>query len=583
MRRRADRGIRRLNRRLRRAGLPECTARAENGTCVLEGEAAGWDDRVAAGFLAARFGFRGVVNDIAVPGREEPPMPVPPSQSRELDGATFDAVIIGAGVIGCAIARELAAWDLRIACIEKEEDVAVHTSSRNDGMVHPGFAPKPGTKKAAYNVRGNRLYTKAARELGFALRRPGSILLFEKRWYRLLVPLLKRRCRKNRVDGDYRYVSPAEIEALEPNATHGDRGGFLLPSAGVVNPFEVTIAYAEDAAARGVSFRFATAVTGMSCSPDGAEIATVETTAGALRAGVVVNAAGNWADVVAGMAADRFFSLHPRRGAMMIVDKRVGSSQRHILSVPRFFASERSHTKGGGLVPCIEGNLLGGPTAVETHERENYATSADDIRRLESLTALNGRVSRGDVITYFAGVRAATWEEDFVIERSRRRRNLVHAAGLQSPGLASAPAIAEDVAAMAAEVLAERGEVHRRAEPLPRRRARLRPAAMPLDERAALVRRDPAYGRIICRCEEVSEGEVRDALLSPLAPRSLDAVKRRTRAGAGRCHGGFCLPRLLAAISRHGGVAVEEIHKNSADSPVVLGRTKAPEALHGRR
>ena len=579
------RGVRRLRslrRMMRRLGLHGCSADLRDGTILLSGRAGNWESRTAAGFAAVRCGFRYVVNDIVVPGRDEDAMVLPLEQGSRLEGRFFDVVVVGAGVIGSAVAREAAAYDLSVLVVEKEDDVAVHTSSRNDGMIHPGFAPKPGTLKAHYNARGNRMYTNAAEELGFTLKRTGSIILFDRWWYRLLMPVFRRRCRRNGVGGDYRYLSRNEVRRMEPHVTERQFGGLFLPSAGIVNPFEVTIAYAEDAAARGAEFSFSTAVTGMTLNSAGA-IATVETTQGTVGAGVVVNAAGNWADVVAAMADDRFFSLHPRRGVVMILDKRLAAAQNHILSRPDIFRSQQQHSKGGGLIPCIEGNMLAGPTAVETHAREDYGTTAAELRDLSHQLSLNDRIQRDDIITYFAGVRPATWHEDFIVERSKRRRNVVHVAGIQSPGLASAPAIAVDVASMVVDALGEARPVDRRSTPLPRRRRRIDPADLPLDQRAALIRSDPAYGRIVCRCEEVSEGEVRDALRSPLHPHSVDAVKRRTRAGAGRCHGGFCLPRLLEIIHDETGIPIEEIRKRGGDSRVIGAQTKQErEVTHER-
>jgi glycerol-3-phosphate dehydrogenase len=522
-----------------------------------------------------------VVNDIRADGVEEPEMSRPGVRDSALEGKEYDAVVIGSGVIGCAAARELTRYDLRIAVLEKEEDVGVHTSSRNDGMVHPGFAPPPGSARAAYNVRGNRLYTRAAEELGFTLRRPGSILLFRSPLMILLVPYFRRRCRRNGVDGSCRYLSRSEVFRREPSVTRRQYGGFFLPSAGVVNPFEVTIAYAEHAASQGAAFHFGTAAEGFVLEKEGSgrRITGVRTNRGTLRTAAVINAAGNWADRIAGMAEDRFFSLHGRRGADLILDRRVGEMQRHILGMPSLIAGRKSHSKGGGLVPCVEGNLLAGPTAEETPAREDYSTSRAEVNALRRHLGLNTAVSEADVITYFAGVRPATWEEDFIIRRSGRVENLVHLAGIQSPGLASAPAIARDGAALTVKALRERREVEERSDFNPYRRRSVRPADLSRRERMALIRRRPEYGRIVCRCEEVSEGEIRDALRSPLRPASVDAVKRRTRAGAGRCHGGFCLPRIMEIIADERQMRMTEITKKGGNSRIVLAETKAGDSV----
>jgi glycerol-3-phosphate dehydrogenase len=549
----------------------------ENGAIRLTGSVSSWDARVRAGRTAASFGFRGVLNDLTVPGVCDETIPQAAFRDSAIDGLEFDVVIVGAGVIGTAVARELSRYDLTIAVLEKEEDVGVHASSRNDGMIHPGLAPSPGSKKAYYNTRGNRMYEFLAGELGFTFHRTGSLALFRRRWMRLIVPYLKRRCRRNGVDGAYRYVSAREVRRLEPNVTAKQHGGFLLPSAGVVSPFEVTIAFAENAAENGVLFFFETTVEAIE-RDDTHRIARIKTNRGTIGAGTVVNAAGVWADAVAEMADDRFFQIHPRRGVDAIVDKRLHGTQQRILSMPKWLGGSGNHSKGGGLIPCVEGNLLVGPTAKEEPGRENYATSDEELRAVLQHLALNARVGREDVITYFAGVRAATWTEDFIVERSRSVPNLVHAAGIQSPGFASAPAIALDVAAMAVEALQEIRNVVVNRSFQPRRSPRVRVADLPPEQRDELIHVDPAYGRIVCRCEEISEGEIRDAIASPIPARSIDAIKRRTRAGSGRCHGGFCLPRVIDVIRRETGTPITDISKKGRRSWIASSETKTPTA-----
>lgn len=552
----------------------------------LTGHVGTWDHKVTAGYAAAGCGFKGVINDISVEGYPESPMRYPRRMDSTLQRMQYDVAIIGAGVIGCAIARELTRYALSVAVLEKEEDVGVHASSRNDGMIHPGMAPEPGSLKALYNVRGNRMYESVSRELGFAFKRVGSLLLFDSRWKQILVPLIHRRCRQNGVDGEFRYVPPRQVSTLEPNVTPLQRGAFLLPSTGVVSPFEVTTAYAENAAVNGASFFFETVVSGMDITQNESgtdatgngskRITRIRTNRGIIEVKAVVNAAGAWADGVAEMAGDRFFSIHGRRGVDLILDKRVGTTQSRILSLLTVLGRSGSHSKGGGLIPTVDGNLLAGPTASETPRREDYSTSEQELEELDRHLGLNTMTRRSDIITYFAGVRAATWEEDFIIERSSRVSNLIHAAGIQSPGLASAPAIASDVADMVAEVLS----ATRKPVPNPRfdpiRPPRMRPGHLPLHERAKIIERDRAHGRIICRCEQVSEGEIRDALKAPLEPRSLDAIKRRTRAMAGRCHSGFCLPRVMETISKETGIPMCALEKKGEGSFLAVGETKDP-------
>jgi glycerol-3-phosphate dehydrogenase len=379
------------------------------------------------------------------------------------------------------------------------------------------------------------------------------------------------RAAENGVDG-WEYWSRKRLLAEEPNVADDQHGGFFLPSAGIVSPYRATVALAESAVLNGARFSLGACALGF--GKEGDRITLVRTNKGDVRAGVVVNAAGAWADVVAGLAGDRFFSLHQRRGVDMILDQNAGAFLNHIMSRPALAAANR-RTKGGGLVKTIEGNVLVGPTAAEAPGRESYATTAAELRELEKHLKLNKRLSPSMAITYFAGVRACTYEEDFVIERSERVPNLVHAAGIQSPGLASAPAIAEDVARLAVEALSERRSVARNPSFAAERRASPELRRLPFEERAALIARNPSYGRIVCRCEEISEGEIRDALRSPLGVGSLDAVKRRARPGMGRCHGGFCTPRVMEIVADELGIGLAEVTKKGPGSRVALGETKA--------
>jgi glycerol-3-phosphate dehydrogenase len=518
-----------------------------------------------------------VVNDVLVRGTEEPAMSAPQKTDSSLADRVYDVVIIGGGVTGCAIARELSRYDLRIAVLEKEDDVGCHASSRNDGMIHPGFAPTPGSLKAWFNSAGNRLYGELAEELGFRFERVGSIMLFSSPWLRLLLPIMWRRARRNNVDGPVQFLTRAKVRKLEPNVTRRQHGGLFFPSTGIVNPFEVTIAFAENAVQNGVEFHFETVVTGFDLEDSDRTISSVHTNRGPITAATVVNAAGCWSDTVAGLAHDRFFTIHGRRGVDVVLDKRLQATQRRALAMPDILGLSRTHSKGGGLIPSIHGNLIAGPTSEETPERENYATSPLEFHQVTHQLDLNDAVSAESIITYFAGVRPATFTEDFIVERSQRVGNLTHVAGIQSPGLASAPAIAVEAANLVIASLQDQrdgSDIPCNPGFNPNRPSRVDLSRLSLNERAELISSRPDYGRPVCRCEDVTEGEIRDALRSPLGVRSLDAIKRRTRAGAGRCHGGFCLPKLLEIIHDETGLPLESIRKKSGNSFLILGRTK---------
>ena len=365
---------------------------------------------------------------------------------------------------------------------------------------------------------------------------------------------------------------------MEPNLNTKYYGGFWLPYSGIASPFKVTIAFAENAAANGVSFFFETAVTGFDKTNE--LISAVHTNRGTLNARLIINAAGVWSDKIAEFAGDRFFSIHPRKGMDIILDKKKKGMQHTIIGKPNLLASSKQHSKGGGIIPCIEGNILVGPTAHEVYDREDYSTDSETERSLVEQMSMNKMLSRGDIIAYYSGIRAATWEEDFIVEGSEKVA--IHAAGIQSPGFASAPAIAEDIAALALRrfpaVLKEKPDF------IPHRAAPRETASMHDAERHTLIKQDPLYGKIVCRCEQISEGEIRDAVRSCLALGmqniSLDAVKRRCRAGMGRCHGGFCTPRVMEIISREAGIPLERITKKGGSSyilnnPLSSGEEKA--------
>jgi glycerol-3-phosphate dehydrogenase len=348
----------------------------------------------------------------------------------------------------------------------------------------------------------------------------------------------------------------------------------FFPSAGVVCPHNLTIAYGENAVQNGARISLDTAVTGM--ETEKGRISAVHTNRGTLRPRVVVNAAGVFAEDIASMAGDRFFSIHPRRGTNSILDKKAVPLLVRTIASRIDTVSRNTHTKGGGMIPTAHGNLLVGPDAEETWERENFTTRRSS---LETTFAKFKRVcpalNQGQIITYFTGVRSPTYEEDFVVCKGRRTVNLVHAAGIQSPGLTAAPAIAEDAARFAAELLEAAGQP---AAPNPAFNPLRKPiphtAAMDEAERRVLIRTNPDYGIILCRCEEVSRGEILDALRRPVPCDTVDGVKRRVRPGAGRCQGAFCGPLVLKLIAEEKGLAPEAVTKGGPGSPVLTGPAK---------
>ncbi len=563
-----------LNRKLQQLYGGRVTASAEDGCVVLRGELDDWADVVAACQLAAKKNStHHVLNDIACPNAKDAPMRLPPDEDRSLDGDAPDVLVIGGGISGASIARELMKWKLDVLLVEKEADLALQASGRNDGEVHPGIDLGKGSLKHKYIRRANRMYEDVCRELDVPFSRVGQYVLFQKR---ALFPLIALYAfwRKHH-DGieDTVLLSGKELLRREPQLTTETKFALYNPSAGVVCPYGLTIAFAENAVTNGARVALNTAVLDMTVE-DG-RITAVKTNRGTLRPKLVINAAGVFAEAVAKMAHDRFYSIHPRRGTNSILDKKTGAYLQSIASVKDLSVHGKTHSKGGGVMRTAHGNLLAGPDAVETYEKENTETRPESIRTVfdKQKTTLPP-LSECDIITYFTGVRAPTFEEDYVIEPGRRTKNLIHCAGIQSPGLTTAPAVAIDVAQMAVALLQKTQAVEENPSFNPVRKGV--PVLRELDDdaRDALIRENPDYGEIVCRCEEISKGEILDALQSPICVPTLDGIKKRVRPGMGRCQGGFCSPLVTKIIAEFLGTELSDVRKSSAASVITYGRTK---------
>ncbi|MEN6340490.1 MAG: NAD(P)/FAD-dependent oxidoreductase [Clostridiaceae bacterium] len=547
-------------------------ARENDGCVVLEGELDRWDDIVQAGLLAAKCSRSdGLINDIRFTGGEIPPMRVPPISDSVLEGAAPDILIVGGGIVGCAIARECAKYDMSILLCEKEHDVALHASSRNDGMIHPGIDLIPGQVKRRYNMRGNRMYDEVCKELDVPFRRSGQYLCFLKKLYAAGGFIAQLYFLLFGPVG--RYIGKRAFRRREPHMNLEIHGALFFPSAGVVSPYGLTIAYAENAVDNGVRLSLDTAVLGMRV--ENGEIKSVSTNRGTIYPKVVVNAAGVFSEDVATMACDRFFSIHPRRGTNTILDSKSAVRLNTIVSSLGTSSTKKKHTKGGGLIRTIDGNILVGPDAVETCEKENFETTEKSVTDVFDKQRRSDPALRfNEAITYFTGVRAATYEEDFVIRKGRRTRNIVHAAGIQSPGITAAPAIAVDVAKMAAQLLGLTRKVAKSPSFNPIRKGIVRVNELLYEERNELIRQNPDYGEIVCRCEEISRGEVLDALHRSVPCDTVDGVKRRVRPGMGRCQGGFCGPLVLRIIAEDKGLSLEEVEKSGIGSELLFGGIK---------
>lgn len=559
-----------LERTLRGKGYEGVSCTEWRKSIRLEGELDDWKAIVKAGKIAAKAGYKGVINDITLKGFTPPPIRTPKQRDNALEGRRPDVLIIGGGVIGCAIARELSKNALDILLLDKESDVAMHASSRNDGMIHPGIASHANTLRGKMNVKGNAMYTQLCEELGVPFQRYGNLILYADHIFGTVAePYLGERARKLGIVGG--KISRKRLREIEPNITDRALGAFEYPSSGVLSPYKLTVALAENAVENGAQVSLDTIVTGMEMEGD--SVGSVFTNRGAIHPRLVINAAGVFSDQIAEMANDRFFSIHPRKGELVILDKKKGPLVTRSMGLIDL-SQATSDTKGGGVMRTIDQNVLVGPDAYEQPMREDFSTHRENIDAIlkKHLPLIKG-FAPADVITYFAGIRAATYEEEFIIERSEYVQNLIHAAGIQSPGLASAPAIAEEISRITVDALKEQMEVKPNTGFNPHRRVIPHMSDLTTEEKQEIIQKNPDYGVIICRCEGISKGEIVDTIHSPIPATTIDALKRRVRPGMGRCQGGFCSPLVTQIICEETGLSPEEVTKSGEDSNLILERT----------
>ena len=573
---------------------PSISASEEKGCIVLRGEVDEWTSAVKAGRMAVdKKKYLGVINDIRLRGYEEK-VNLPEIKDDALEGRSVDVLIIGAGISGCSAAREFAKYNLKTLVVEKGADLAVGQSSRNGGVIHTGLSFGSKSLKLKYNLLGNEYYTQLAEELDIPLERTGQIMFIRHAYEKPLAHIVKLWGDSKGVPG-LKYMKRDELKKIDSCVPDWSIGGVFAASGGITCPYKATIALAENAADNGVEFSLETAVLDMKL--ENGLVSEVITNRGTIRPKLVVNAAGIYSDKIAEMADDRTFSIHPRKGSYMVIDKKKGDMSRTSLGKAPFTISPyqdaeigrspvkfvkailsnlHSHSKGTGVIHTIDNNILLGPEALETPDRE----STESVRTtIDSLFDIQHEVTPGinksDIITYFSGVRAANYEEDFVVRQGIRTKNIFEMGAIQSPGITAAPAIGVDIAQWSVDYLRKTGvnvEKNENFNPIHRFPPSIK--ELPDEDRDEMIRKNPDYGEIVCRCEEISRGEIIDALKTSIPVYTLDAIKRRVRPGMGRCQGGFCSPQVLKIISEISGKAIEEINKGSEGSRILLGRTK---------
>lgn len=457
-----------------------------------------------------------------------------------------DVIIIGAGVSGCAVARELSRYELDICVLEKESDVCEGTSKANSGIVHGGFDAKPGTLKAKLNVLGNQMMDEMAEKLDFPFRRNGAMVVCQSKEEMAVLEELMERGKKNGVEG-MEMLSRSQALLLEPNLADTVYAAIHIPSSGIVCPFEMNLAYAENAVQNGVQFHLETEVKQIEKMENGFRVLTDK---GMFETRFLINAAGVYADIFHNMVSREKIHITPRRGEYCLLDKNAGNLvERTIFQIPT--------PKGKGVLvtPTVHGNLLIGPTAADITDKEGTETTSDGLEEvMKKCTKSVKNIPKRQIITSFAGLRAHEDDGDFIIQEVKDAKGFIDVAGIESPGLSSVPAIGVYVR----DIMAGLTELREKKEFCEHRKIITRISELSREEQNGLIQENPAYGQIVCRCEGVTMGEILDAIHRPLGATTLDGIKRRTRAGMGRCQAGFCTPKNMELL-------VEELHLELKD------------------
>ena len=460
-----------------------------------------------------------------------------------------DVIIIGAGVSGCAVARELSRYELDICVLEKESDVCEGTSKANSGIVHGGFDAKPGTLKAKLNVLGNQMMDEMAEKLDFPFRRNGAMVVCQSKEEMAVLEELMERGKKNGVEG-MEMLSRSQALLLEPNLADTVYAAIHIPSSGIVCPFEMNLAYAENAVQNGVQFHLETEVKQIEKMENGFRVLTDK---GMFETRFLINAAGVYADIFHNMVSREKIHITPRRGEYCLLDKNAGNLvERTIFQIPT--------PKGKGVLvtPTVHGNLLIGPTAADITDKEGTETTSDGLEEvMKKCTKSVKNIPKRQIITSFAGLRAHEDDGDFIIQEVKDAKGFIDVAGIESPGLSSVPAIGVYVR----DIMAGLTELCEKKEYCEHRKRITRISELSREEQNGLIQENPAYGQIVCRCEGVTMGEILDAIHRPLGATTLDGIKRRTRAGMGRCQAGFCTPKNMELLAEELHLELKDIRK----------------------
>ena len=479
----------------------------------------------------------------------------------------YDVIIIGAGISGAMCSYSLAKYNVSVCVLEAGEDVAYGSTRANSAIVHAGYDAKEGSLKALLNVRGCEMMEKIARSLDVHYEKCGSLVIGFDEKDREHIELLKRRGDINGVK-DLRIIERDELMALEPYVSDDATCALLAPTAGIVCPYDLAFAVSENAVTNGAEFRFDFKVDKIECS-DG--IYSVYSGENCVQGKYVLNCAGLYCDEIANLAGDPLpFEIIPRRGEYMLLDKIESKIAHHTL-----FVTPSEKGKGILVSPTADGNIIVGPNANLVEEKSDTSVTYEGLDEIaEGARLIVPDINLKANITSFAGVRPTPSSGDFYIQASEKCKNFVHVAGIESPGLASSPAIGEYVV----EILRKIGlDLVSRENYIPTRSKDGNYKLfcdMTGEERAEAIKKNPAFAKMICRCENITEGDILGAIHRPIPAHTVDMVKRRTRSGMGRCQGGFCRTRVADIISRELGIPLSEVRKFTKNSKILYGKTK---------
>lgn len=475
----------------------------------------------------------------------------------------YDVAVIGAGITGCSISRALSRYRLNVVLIEKESDVADCTTKANSAIIHAGYDAKPGTLKAKFNVLGNPMYDALCKDLDVPFKRVGSLVLAFTNEEMETLNKLYIQGLKNDVPGMEIWDAKKVLE-MEPNINSSVMGALYAATCGIVSPWELAIALAENAAENGVEVLLNSEVRDIKKLENGYRIYFSNKS---ILARYVINCAGLYSDHMNNMVASPSFKILPRKGEYNIFDKSVGGLVKTVV-----FPCPSKLGKGILVSPTIHGNLLIGPNAEDIYDKEDFKTTSDGLLSIrEGAEKSVPNLPCHAIITSFSGLRARCDREDFIVEESREAKGFINVAGIESPGLTSAPAIAEYVTGILKNIM---GGLEEKGDFIPVRRRVIRFNELSEEEKEELIKKDRRYGRVICRCETVTEGEIVDAIHRKVGATTVDGVKRRVRPGSGRCQGGFCGPRVMEILARELNMDINQVAKDRNRSYILSHPTK---------